>query len=118
MAAVKINIATIHLKEFPKAKEYAQEKIKNLDKYHLHLEGLDVRLIGKKSHRGQEQDYYCELTIHVPNHKIEIVDVQRDIEKAVDRAIARAKKALVRYKEKELSKKHKAAIRSKRKIRS
>jgi len=110
---VKVSITAIHLKEFPKAKEYAQSKIESLAKYHPHLEAVNVRLIGKKSHRGQEQDYYCELIIHIPKHRIEILDSERAINKAIDKAIERAKKTLVRYKEKGISKKHKAAIRAK-----
>lgn len=108
--AMKIQIAAIHLDNASKAKHYALKKISHLTKYNHHIEGINVRLIAKKAHRGQEQDFYCELTIHTPGHRLEIVDIERDIDKAVDRAIEKAKVSLVRSKEKEQSKKHKEAL--------
>ena len=112
---MQVTISTLHLPESNKAKEYVAKKIERLGKFYPNIKIIEVRLIGKKSHRGKENDYYCELTIGLPKKVLEIVDVERDIEKAIDKALERAKRVLVKTKEKKVSEKHWAAITSKQK---
>lgn len=107
---MKIIISGLHLKEFPKIEEYAKKKLAKLAKYNTKIEQIHARLISKKSHRGQEQDYYCEIEVVIPNHNLEIVDTERAIDKAIDKAIERMKRLLVKTKEKDISKKHKEGI--------
>lgn len=110
---MKIKIAFIHLKKNPKIKKYTFEKIEKLEKYYHKIEKIDVRLISEKAHRGQDNDYICELRIKIPGKVLEIIDTERAIDKAVDKAVERAKVTLTRAKEKELSKFHKASIKMK-----
>lgn len=107
---MNISISGLHLETDPKLREYAHKKTKKLLKYHPKITDLKVRLISEKSHRGQEQDYYCEITIHVPGRILEIVDVEREMEKAIDKAVERMKRALIKYREREISKLHKRGI--------
>lgn len=100
-------ISGIHLKNFPELEQYANEKAQKLTKYHSQIEEILVRLIWEKSHRGQDEDYYCEITIHIPGRILEIVDTERDMEKAIDKAVERMKRLIVKTKEKTISKKHK-----------
>lgn len=106
-------ISGIHLKKFPELDEYAKAKAQKLTKYHSQIEEIRVRLIWEKSHRGQENDCYCEITIHIPGRILEIIDTERDMEKAIDKAVERMKRLIVKTKEKTISKKHKEGKRTK-----
>lgn len=107
---MNISISDIHFGASPKLKEYAHKKTKKLLRYHSKITDIKVRLISKKSHRGQDKDYYCEITVHVPGRILEIVDVERAFDKAIDKAVERMKRTLIKYREKEISKWHKRGI--------
>lgn len=110
---MKITITQIHTKLDKKIKDYAFEKFSNLTKYNPQITEIKIRLIGEKAHRGQDHDIYCEVELIMPGHILEIVDVERAYDKAIDRAHDRAKRSLVKTKEKLVSKKHKRAVSSK-----
>ena len=107
---MNIDITGLHLENSPQLKEYAYKKTKKLLKYHSKITDIKVRLLSEKAHRGQNQDYYCELTVHVPGKVLEIVDVEREMDKAIDKAVDRMKRVLVKYREKEISKEHKRGV--------
>ena len=105
-----ISITGLHIQTDPELKEYANKKAKRLVKYDARITDLKVRLFAEKNHRSEDHDFYCEITAHVPGKILEIVDKERDITKAIDMAADRMKKALIRHREKEISKKHKEGI--------
>lgn len=107
---MKIILSGLHLKEFPHIEEYATKKLAKLEKYSSSIEQIHARLISKKSHRGQENDFYCEIEVTIPHHNLEIVDSERAIDKAIDKAVERMKRLLIKTKEKDVSKKHKEGI--------
>ena len=107
---MNISVSGLHLQTDPKLREYADKKAKKLLKFHPKITDLKVRLISQKAHRGQEQDYYCEITVHIPGKILEIVDTQREMEKAIDRAVERMKRTLIKSREKEISKLHRRGI--------
>lgn len=107
---MKIIVSGIHLKEFPEVEEYAKEKVKKLAKFHSKIDLIEVRLISQKSHRDKEQDYYCEIEIDIPGKNLSIVDVEHSVDKAIDKAVERMKRLLVKVKEKKISKQHKEGI--------
>ena len=108
-----ISITGLHIETDPKLKEYASTKAKKLLKYDARITDLKVRLFGEKAHRSENHDYYCEITVHVPGKILEIVDKERDVTKAIDKAVDRMKKALVRHREKTISKRHKEGLAAK-----
>ena len=108
-----ISITGLHIETDPKLKEYASTKAKKLLKYNTRITDLKVRLFGEKAHRSEDHDYYCEITVHVPGKILEIVDKERDVTKAIDKAVDRMKKALVRHREKAISKRHKEGLAAK-----
>lgn len=112
-----IKVSGLHLKKSPKTREYALKKADKLLKFHPAIEKIHIRLVIEKSHRGQENDYYCEITIKTPHHTLEIVDVERDFDKAIDRAIDRMERKLTKFKEKNLTKKHKEGLNTKKALR-
>lgn len=105
-----ITVSGIHISKHPKLKKYAKEKVEKLEKFHKQIKKIEVRLILEKGHRGQENDYYCEIKISIPGHDLEIKDAERNFEKAVDKAVERMKTTLIRTKEKHLSLDHKQGI--------
>jgi len=107
---MNITLSGLHLESSPKLKKYAYKKTNKLLKYNPKIQNITVRLFSQESHRGKEKDYSCELTVHIPEKILELVDTQRDLEKAIDKACERMKKILVRTKEKNISKEHKRGI--------
>lgn len=105
-----ITVSGIHLRKYPKLKEYAIKKVSRLNKFHKQIEKIEVRLISEKGHRGLENDFYCEIKVAIPGHDLEVKDVERNFEKAIDKAVDRMKKTLVRLKEKHISREHKQGI--------
>ncbi len=100
----RIIVSGQHLKKYPKLEEYARKKVFKLFKFHSKIEKISVHFVLEKSHRDKEDNYFCELTIDVPGRNIEIRDLEHSFEKAVDRAVERAKRILVKHKEKPQSK--------------
>lgn len=107
---MNISISGLHLESDPKLKEYADKKIKKLLRYHSGITDIKVRLMMEKSHRSEQHEFFCEITVHVPGRILEIVDVEKNHTKAIDKAIERMKRTLIKYKEKEVSKKHREGI--------
>lgn len=110
-----IIISGIHLKHHPEMELYAKKRVEKLAKINARIEKIWVRLIEEKSHRGQENDYYCEITVQTPGSVLEIVDSEREIDKAIDRATERMKRLMVKTKEKKISKLHSQGVRSRSK---
>ncbi len=105
-----ITVSGIHLTRHPKLKVYAKKKAEKLQKYHKQIEKIEVRLILEKGHRSRENDYYCEIKLTIPGHNLTVKDVERNFEKAVDKAVERMKTTLIRNKEKHLSREHKRGV--------
>lgn len=96
---------------------YATKKVAKLAKYHSGIIKAEVHLIAEKSHRGQEKDYYCEIALDLAGRNLEIEDVERSMDKAIDKAVERIKRLLVKTKEKKISRWHKLGILNKLKER-
>src|SRR3989338_9197533 len=107
---MNIVISGPHHKKEPQLEEYARKKVQKLAKYHPKILQIDVSLIVKSAHRGQENDNYCEITAKVPGKTLEIVDSERTMDKAIDKAVDRMKRTLIKYREKKISKDHKKGI--------
>ena len=110
---MKIKITEIHFKD-EKIEKYALKRVGGLEKYHRDIQLLTVRLTTEKNHRNQNHTAFCELQFDIPGKNFVIKDSEKEIDKAIDKAVERAKRTLIKYKEKEISKKHNAAIKAKR----
>lgn len=109
---MKIKIAEIHFKD-TKVEGYALKKVARLEKFHQGIELITVRLTSEESHRNQKHTFFCELEFDIAGKNFIIKDSEREIDKAIDKAVERARKVLIKHKEKIISKKHKAGIKSK-----
>lgn len=107
---MNISITGLHAQSDPKLKEYANKKVHKLIHYNSHITDIKVRLFLEKSHRNEDHDCICELTVQVPGKILEIVDSEKDHTKAIDNAYERMKRAIIKHKEKGISKEHKRGI--------
>jgi len=107
---MNISLSGLHLESDPEIREYANKKIKKLLNYHPNITDIKIRLISQKAHRNDKHEFFCEITVHIPGKILEIVDREKNHTKAVDRAVERMKKAIIRYKEKAVSKQHKEGV--------
>lgn len=107
---MKVSITAIHLSNPQKAKDYAQVKVDKLGKYNSRIESVEVRLEEAQSHRNKNTDYKCEIKISLPGNDLEVRDIASSIEAAIDKAEEKAKRLLVKNKEKHVSKEHKKGV--------
>ena len=114
---MRIKIAEIHFKD-QKIEDYALDKVSKLEKFHSGIKLVTIRLTLEKNHRTQNHTSFCELEFDMVGRDFVIKDSERQIDKAIDKAVERAKRSLVRHKEKEVSKKHREATKVKRQIRN
>lgn len=107
---MQIIVTGQHLKKNPELEEYATKKTQKLTRYFPKILKIQVRLISEKSHRGQDDDYYCEIEVDLPGKNLSIKDAERSMDKAIDKAVERMHRLLVRTKEKNISIWHKRGI--------
>lgn len=109
----KLLISGLHLKKYPKTEKYAREKIAKLEKFHKNIEEINVRLIWEKAHRDKDQDYTCEITVHIPGHILEIKETAGGMDKAIDFAVERMVRQMVKEKEKHIDRNRNRSLVSK-----
>ena len=107
---MKIIVSGSHLVDFPEMEGYATEKVARLSRYHHKIEKISVRLTAERAHRNEEHDFTCEIIVAVPGRDVEVVERDRFMDKAIDKALERMKRTLIKAKEKSVSKKHKEGI--------
>lgn len=107
---MKIIISGLHLKKFPQLEQYAAKRVQKLSRYFKNIVKLEVRLIWEKSHRNELHSAACEIIADIPGRNLEIVERDETMDKAIDRAVERMKRLLVKTKERSVSIKHKEGI--------
>lgn len=104
---MKIIVSGSHLKQFPELEAYTEKKVAKLTRYSKKIIEVRVRLVSEKSHRNQFHNSFCEIAVDLPGRNLEIVDSELAMDKAIDKAVERMKRLIVKTKEKTISKKHK-----------
>ncbi|MEK9146685.1 MAG: ribosome-associated translation inhibitor RaiA [Patescibacteria group bacterium] len=107
---MKIIISGLHLKKFPELEVYVAKRVQKLGRYFKKIVKLEVRLIWEKSHRNELHSSACEIIADIPGRNLEIVERDRTMDKAIDKAVERMKRLLVKTKEKSITLKHKEGI--------
>lgn len=110
---MNIIVSGSHIENFPQAEDYAKKKVARLGKYHSKIDKITVRLIEEKAHRNQNHDFVCEIIVSVPGKDLEIVDKDLSADMAIDKALDRMKRLLIKSKEKQITKKHRLGVLSK-----
>ncbi len=91
---MNFKITARHFKLSEELKNYVEEKVKKLDRFHDNILDMDVVLGWEKLNR------YTEIRINVYNKQIVIKEMSEEIRKSFDQALDRAERQLKRYKEK------------------
>jgi putative sigma-54 modulation protein len=91
---MNFSITARHFKLQDDLKEYVEEKVKKLDRYHENILDVDVVLGWEKQNR------YAEFRISVYSKQIVIKEISDEIRKSFDLALDRAERQLKRYKDK------------------
>lgn len=107
---MKIIVTGLHLTKYPELEQYATKKIQKLTKYFPKILKFQVRLISEKSHRNELHNSTCEIIADIPGRDLEIVERDRSMDKAIDKAVERMHRLLVKTKEKNISVWHKREI--------
>ena len=110
---MNIIISGIHLKKFPELEDYTREKVERLQKYFPRIQEIQVRLFSEKAHRNQKHDFGCEIKVVIPGNDLEIFESELEMDTAIDKAVDTTRRALVKHKEKTVSKKHKGGLEQK-----
>lgn len=110
---MKILISGVHLKKFPQLEKYALQKVQKLENYFPNIIKLEVRLIWEKAHRNDMHSSACEIIADIPGRNLEILERDLAMDKAIDKAVERMHRLLVKTKEKKISKKHKEGLAAK-----
>ncbi len=87
-------ITARHFKLSDDLREYVEEKVKKLERFHENIMDIDVVLGWEKLNR------YTELRISVYNKQIVIKEDSVEIRKSIDLALDRAERQLKKHKEK------------------
>lgn len=112
---MQIIVSQQHLDHLTDLTDYARKKAEKLVKFNSKIQKISIHLIAEKLHRGQEHDYYCQIEIDMPGKNLSLIDTQRSLDKAIDNALERAKRLIIKSKEKRISRKHKEGVVSKTK---
>jgi ribosomal subunit interface protein len=95
-----INIRGTNIELTEALKNYAEEKIGELEKYFGNIRQADID-IGLRSHHHNKGDiYYAEVNLHVPGELVRVVKEEADLYKAIDKVKDHMKVDLKKRKEK------------------
>ena len=95
-----INIRATGIQLTDAIRQYAEEKVKMLEKFfdHIIIANVDVGL--RSNHHQKGDIYYAEVKLHLPGHMIRVVKEERDLYKAIDKVKDHLKIELEKMKEK------------------
>lgn len=110
---MNIIVSGKHLEEAPEMEAYAIKKVGKLAKFHSKIEKIAVDLVSETSHSDKNTDYFCEIIVDIPGKNLEIRQSNDSMDKAIDKAVERMKRLIVKDKEKHLSRIQKEGLRSK-----
>jgi putative sigma-54 modulation protein len=97
-----ISFQAIHFSADHKLREYMQEKLNKLDKFHPKV--LDVQVFLKLENAGQIKDKIVELKVAVPGQTLLVTEKDKKFESAFDVALEALKRQL--KKSNDMSKEH------------
>lgn len=110
---MNIIVSGKHLEQAPEMEQYAIDKVQKLEKFHRNIERITVDLYDETAHADKNTDYFCEIIVDIPGRNLEIKESDSAMDKAIDFAVERMKRLMVKEKEKRITKKHREGLRSK-----
>lgn len=110
---MNIIVSGKHLKKAPEMEQYAIDKVQKLEKFHKNIEKITIDLFEEIAHADKNTDYFCEIIVDIPGRNLEIKESDSRMDKAIDFAVERMKRLMVKEKEKRITKKHQEGVKSK-----
>jgi ribosomal subunit interface protein len=95
---MNIAVKGVSVKENRALENYALEKAEKF--YHIFPEivKVEIELKTEVGRRGKEEDFIADLTLHIPHKTLKLSDSERDLYKAIDKAVERMLEILRREK--------------------
>lgn len=88
-----------HLKENQALEEFAFKKSAKFYHFYPEIVKIELELKAETGHRGKETDFVADINVKVPGKTFKVTDSERDMYKAIDRAVDRMKETLRREKD-------------------
>lgn len=88
-----------HLRENAALEEFALKKTSKFYHFYPEIIKIEIELKSETGHRGKETDFLADLMVKVPGKTFKITDNERDMYKAIDRAVDRMIETLRREKD-------------------
>lgn len=85
-----------NLKENKALEDYALTKTTKFYHFAPEITKIEIELRAEIGHKGKETDFITDLTVKVPGNTFKVTDDERDMYKAIDRAIKRMNEVLRR----------------------
>lgn len=103
MAIMNIVVKGKHLTTNKALEDYALKKSEKFYHHNREIIKVEVELRTEVGHKGKENDFIADINVKIPGHTLKITDQERDMYKAIDRAVKRMNESLRREKEKHTS---------------
>jgi ribosomal subunit interface protein len=92
-----------HLRENQALEEYALKKTSKFYHYFPEIIKTEVELKSESGHKGKEMDFLVDILVKVPGKTFKVSDSERDMYKAIDKAVERMSETLRREKDRKKS---------------
>lgn len=89
-----------HLKDNKALEDYALSKSEKFYHHFRDIIKVEIELRTEIGHKGKENDFIVDILVKIPGRTLKITDQERDMYKAIDRAVKRMNESLRREKEK------------------
>lgn len=88
-----------HLKENLALEEFALKKTSKFYRFYPEIIKTEIELKSETGHRGKETDFLADIMVKIPGKTFKVTDNERDMYKAIDRAVDRMNETLRREKD-------------------
>ncbi len=88
-----------HLQENQALEDFALKKATKFYHFFPEIIKIEIELKSETGHRGKETDFFADLMVKVPGKTFKVTDTERDMYKAIDRAVDRMNETLRREKD-------------------
>lgn len=89
-----------NLKENAALEEFSLKKAEKFYHFYPEIVNVEIELRSEIGRKGKEADFICDINVKVPGHTFKMSDQERDMYKAIDKAVKRMSEVLRREKSK------------------
>ena len=89
-----------HLTTNKALEDYTLRKSRKFSEHYKEIIKVEIELRTEIGRKGKENDFIADITVKIPGHTLKITDQERDMYKAIDKAVRRMNEVLRREKEK------------------